>query len=210
MNILPDEAVRPTILIVDDTPENITVLGEMLHTQYAIRVATSGSRALISATSHPLPDLILLDVMMPEMSGFEVCRILKKEVSFRDIPIIFITALTEEADEARGFEAGAVDFITKPFKPAILKKRISTHLELKSQKDTLARNNKELQELLAKVNVLSGLLPICMMCKKIRDDKGYWNQLEAYISKHSSALFSHSYCPECGEIEMKKIKAVFG
>ena len=200
---------KKKLLVVDDTPENLTVIYKLLRDTYEVIGASSGGEALglMAATA---PDLILLDVMMPEMSGFEVCRILKKEDSFRDIPIIFITALTEEADEARGFEAGAVDFITKPFKPAILKKRISTHLELKSQKDALARNNKELEELLARVTVLSGLLPICMMCKKIRDDKGYWNQLEAYISKHSSVLFSHSYCPECGEIELKKIKAVFG
>lgn len=197
------------LLVVDDIPENLTILYKMLRDEYEIIGAGSGQEALkLVPLTHP--DLILLDVMMPEMSGFEVCTVLKGQESFRDIPVIFITALVEETDEARGFEAGAVDYITKPFKPAILKHRISTHLELKFQKDALIEKNGELQAALARVKELSGLLPICMTCKKIRDDKGYWNQLENYISLHSEALFSHGICPECYVVEMEKISKMHG
>lgn len=196
---------KKKLLIVDDTPENLTLLYKMLRNDYEVIGAGSGQEALRLLPSTN-PDLILLDIMMPEMSGFDVCTVLKKQENYADIPVIFLTALAEEADEARGFEVGAVDFITKPFKPAILKHRVSTHLELKSQRDELARKNGELESALAKVKELSGLLPICMMCKKIRDDTGYWNQLETYISLHSEALFSHGICPECFEVEMKKLQ----
>jgi response regulator RpfG family c-di-GMP phosphodiesterase len=191
------------LLIVDDTPENLAILYKMLREDYELIGAGSGQEALRVLES-VTPDMILLDIMMPEMSGLEVCRIIKEQDSLREIPVIFITALTEEADEARGFLAGAVDYITKPFKKSILKHRICTHLQLKFQRDALARKNLELEEALARVNELSGLLPICMHCKKIRDDKGYWNQLETYISEHSEALFSHGICPECYKVEMQR------
>lgn len=195
---------KKKLLIVDDTPENLTVLYKILRHDYEVIGAGNGREALkIAPTTNP--DLILLDIMMPEMSGFDVCRILKEQECTKDIPVIFLTALTEEADEARGFEVGAVDFIFKPFKPAILKHRVSTHLQLKSQRDELARKNSELEAALTRVKELSGLLPICMMCKKIRDDSGYWNQLETYITLHSEALFSHGICPECFEVEMKRV-----
>lgn len=195
---------RLKLLIVDDVPENLTILYRTLSDEYEIIGASSGQEAL---RLMPLtnPDMILLDIMMPEMNGYEVCRILKEQDDFRDIPVIFITALIEETDEAKGFALGAVDYITKPFKPSILKHRVSTHLALKSQRDELALKNAELEEALRSVKELSGLLPICMHCKKIRDDKGYWNQLETYISDHSSVLFSHGICPDCYTTEMEKI-----
>jgi response regulator RpfG family c-di-GMP phosphodiesterase len=101
-----------------------------------------------------------------------------------------------------------VDFVTKPFKPLLVKARIAAHLKLKEQRDELSKKNAALEAAMAQVKALSGLLPICMMCKKIRDDQGYWNQLEAYISKHTDAVFSHGICPECAEkygAEIKKL-----
>jgi len=200
---------KKKLLIVDDYPENLTILYKTLRDDYEIIGANNGPDALRLVLSAPPPALILLDIMMPEMSGFEVCRALKEQDSTREIPVIFLTALTEEYSEAKGFALGAVDYITKPFKPSILKHRISTHLELKAGKDELVRKNHELEEALNKVKELSGLLPICMMCKKIRDDKGYWNQLESYISEHSEVLFSHGICPDCYDIEIKKIGSIF-
>jgi len=126
---------KKKLLIVDDIPENLTILYKTLHDDYEIIGANNGQDALKLAQS-AAPDLILLDIMMPDMNGYEVCRILKKQESTRDIPVIFITALIEETDEVKGFGLGAVDYITKPFKPAILKRRIKTHLELKqAEKD---------------------------------------------------------------------------
>ncbi|MBU5635143.1 response regulator [Geomonas sp. Red69] len=192
---------KKTVLVVDDTIDNLIILYKVLRSEYEVIGANSGAEALRLVQSTP-PDLILLDIMMPEMDGYEVCRLLKQDPLLRDIPVMFITALNEEVDETRGFEAGAVDFINKPIKPAILARRVAVHLELRSQKEALQRRNQELQAALSRVKELSGLLPICMTCKKIRDDQGYWNQLESYISEHSEVLFSHSYCPECAEVAM--------
>ena len=197
---------RKKLLIVDDAPENLRMLYQTLKNDYKLFSASNGKEALSLAES-VAPDLILLDVMMPEMDGFEVCGCLKGDDALKDIPVLFLTALVEETDEVKGFKAGAVDYITKPFKPMVVKHRIATHLQLKSQRDELASKNLELEEALAKVKTLSGLLPICMECKKIRDDKGYWNQLEAYISQHSEVLFSHGLCHECATKQMLQFRA---
>ncbi|MDM8549169.1 response regulator [Desulfobacterales bacterium HSG2] len=124
------------ILIVDDAPENIKVLAETLRSDYNVSVATNGSDALRIIESS-LPDLILLDIMMPGMDGYEVCKRLKSDCRTQNIPVIFITVRSEEEKEARGFEIGAVDYITKPFSPDIVKARVHTHLELKRHRDYL-------------------------------------------------------------------------
>jgi CheY-like chemotaxis protein len=128
---------RPTLLVVDDKASNIELLLETLGQDYAVRIATDGPCALKSVNK-ARPDLILLDIMMPGMDGFEVCRRLKDDPETRDIPIIFITALDEDADEARGLALGAVDYITKPFNPAIVRARVRNHLDLKAHQDHLA------------------------------------------------------------------------
>ncbi len=121
---------KPTILIVDDTPDNISLLNGLLKESYRTKIATSGEKALrITHTDNP-PDLVLLDVMMPEMDGYEVCRRLKDDPQTRNIPVIFLTALSQVEDEKRGLELGAVDFITKPISPPIVESRLRTHLAL--------------------------------------------------------------------------------
>ncbi len=134
VNILTD--TRSRILIVDDERLNLNLLNELLKIDYKVMVATSGAQAL-KAVSLNKPDIILLDVMMPEMDGFEVCRQLKENENSHDIPIIFITALNDAQEEARGFEMGAVDFIAKPFHNAVVKARVRTHLRLKQKSDLL-------------------------------------------------------------------------
>ncbi len=131
-----DKQAAERILIVDDMPANIKVLGETLKSDYNLSFARSGQKALEIATSHP-HDLILLDIMMPEINGYTVCRRLKANPGTRNIPVIFITAKTREEDEAKGFELGAVDYITKPFSPALVLARVRTHLELKRHRDYL-------------------------------------------------------------------------
>lgn len=120
---------KDTILIVDDTPENIDVLRNLLGDNYRIKAALNGEKAL-SMIGNSLPDLILLDIMMPNMSGYEVCSILKKNHITANIPVIFVTAKSQEEDETKGFELGAVDYITKPFFPAVVHQRVQTQLEL--------------------------------------------------------------------------------
>ena len=127
---------RPSLLVVDDAAANIDILLDALGEEYAVRVATDGAAAL-NSVKKARPDLILLDIMMPGMDGIEVCRRLKNDPTARDIPIIFLTALNEDADEARGLEMGAVDYITKPVNPAIVMARVRNHLELKKHRDHL-------------------------------------------------------------------------
>ncbi len=134
------------VLIVDDQPQNVDVLAEALGDAYELLVATSGARALELA---PSADLILLDVMMPDLSGLEACRRLRADEATRRIPVIFVTALEQTEDETQGFEAGAVDYIVKPINPAIVRARVRTHLELKMARDLLER--------LATVDALTGI-----------------------------------------------------
>lgn len=128
---------KKRILIIDDVPENIQVLMESLKDEYSIVAATSGQKGLSLAAGDPLPEIILLDVMMPGMDGFEVCRRLKSDVRTEKIPVIFITTLDDDIDEGRGLDLGAVDYITKPFSPSLVKKRIRNHVELKEHRDHL-------------------------------------------------------------------------
>jgi len=127
-----------TLLLVDDAPANIQIANSILKDTYKIRIATNGAKALELANVAPLPDLILLDVMMPEMDGYEVCTRLKIAAETRDIPVIFLTGQTEIEDETRGFEVGAVDYIHKPLSPAIVKARVQTHLMLRGIRKQLA------------------------------------------------------------------------
>lgn len=136
---------RATILVVDDTPDNLTVLGELLQPDYLVRAASSGRRALQVAASQPRPNLILLDVMMPEMNGFEVLSRLREHPDTQDIPVIFVTAMDATEDEEHGLAAGAVDYITKPLRPAVVLARVRTHLELKRARDFLSNHNRFLE-----------------------------------------------------------------
>jgi serine phosphatase RsbU (regulator of sigma subunit) len=131
-------AEAKTVLLVDDAPANLQVVNSILKSTYKIRIATSGEKALKIANQTPAPDLILLDVMMPEMDGYEVCSRLKLGADTRDIPVIFLTGQTEADDETKGFEVGGVDYIHKPFSPAVVKARVHTHLVLRGIREQLA------------------------------------------------------------------------
>lgn len=134
---------KPTVLIVDDEPVNLKILNEILKQDYHIKVATGGQQAIKQAQLQPLPEMILLDILMPGMDGFQVCSQLKNISNTIDIPIIFITASDNEEDESRGFAAGAVDFISKPIRPSVVKARIKNHLLLLRQKKELERMHQE-------------------------------------------------------------------
>ncbi len=144
-SIRDGEKVTSTILIVDDAPENLAVLGEVLAPAFKVRAANSGARALQIAGTKPRPDLILLDIMMPDMDGFEVLARLREDGATRDIPVIFVTAMDAVADEERGLALGAVDYIAKPIQPAIVMARVRAHLELKQARDWLKDQNSYLE-----------------------------------------------------------------
>lgn len=134
-----ETAEKKILLVVDDDSENIQIVRSILGDKYKIRVATDGFKALELAKVEPLPDLILLDVIMPHVDGYEVCKQLKTDPKTRDTPVIFLTGKTEVADETRGFEVGAIDYIHKPFSPPIVTARVRTHLTLRDAHKTVAR-----------------------------------------------------------------------
>jgi phosphoserine phosphatase RsbU/P len=203
------------ILIVDDSRDNRLLLEALLKQEgYSdVRTAESASEALDFLSKNRAPvDLILMDVMMQEMSGIEACRKIKLLERYRDVPVIMVTALRESEYLAAAFAAGAMDYITKPVKKFELDARVSSALTLKREMDArkarereLAEKNQELEQALREVKVLRGFIPICASCKKIRDDKGYWQQIETYIQERSEALFSHGICKDC----MKKLYPEF-
>jgi putative two-component system response regulator len=139
-----------TVLIVDDQPENLAVLAGILQPHYQVRAVRSGELALRAAATPPRPDLALLDIMMPGMDGFTLLTKLRESPECADIPVIFVTALGDDEDEQRGLELGAVDYITKPIKPAIVLARVHTHIELKDSRDRLSRQNASLEAEVAK------------------------------------------------------------
>ncbi len=140
---MAEQAEKAKILVVDDMPDNITVMVSVLQPDYDISVALDGEKAIKLAGSDPKPDMILLDIMMPGMNGFEVCEQLKSDPATSGIPVIFITAKDEVSDEKKGFELGAVDYITKPISPPILQARVRTQLALSDQKRELTKQVKK-------------------------------------------------------------------
>jgi cyclic di-GMP phosphodiesterase len=146
MEELPGLLRAPTVLVVDDAPENLMVLAQALGDQYRVLAAKDGPGALHIAASEPPPDLILLDIVMPELDGFEVCRRLKCAAATSAIPVIFLTGRSESEDEERGFALGAVDYISKPISPAVVRARVKTHLQLKASADFLKDRNKFLEQ----------------------------------------------------------------
>jgi putative two-component system response regulator len=138
---------KATILVVDDTPDNLTLMSNLLKDKYKIKIANNGKKALSIAQNDPLIDLILLDIMMPEIDGYEVCRQLKTHKNTRHIPVIFLTAKTNIEDETFGLSLGAVDYITKPVSPPIVLARVKTHLNAKNFQDFLRDQNHFLEEM---------------------------------------------------------------
>ena len=178
-----EQAKGSLILAVDDTPSDLVLYATILEREgYVLALAQDGLQALAFATKEK-PDLILLDIFMPGMDGIETCRRLKADPATQDVPVIFVTANSGSDDILAGFEAGAVDYVTKPFRIPELLARVHVQAELR-------RAQRELR-------TLHGILPTCAHCKKIRDEKGTWHSIESYISQHSEAHFSHGICPDC-------------
>lgn len=188
------------ILLVDDLKTNLLILRSVLSAENCRIESTSNGPDALEFVKAQLPDLILLDVMMPSMDGFEVCRILKADPRTASIPVIFLTAKTQTESVVEGFKIGGADYVTKPFKAGELLARVRNQLELKRIKDSQGRLITQLESALAEVQRLSGMIPICAKCKQIRDDQGYWKSVEAYISSLSEVTFSHSICPDCTKL----------
>jgi DNA-binding response OmpR family regulator len=178
-----EEAKRPIILAVDDTPEQLQLLEKVLEGDgYQPVLVASGLEALAWVAKEK-PDLILLDVLMPELDGMKVCRALQADPATWDIPVIFLTAKSEAEDILAGFQAGAVDYVAKPFRIPELLARVRVHVDLRRAR--------------LEIRTLRGILPTCAHCKRIRDHQGTWHTLESYLTEHTEARFSHGICPDC-------------
>lgn len=244
-----------TILIVEDSLTQIKLLRSILEKKgYTVDSATNGIKAM-EGIHRKRPDLVITDIVMPEMDGFTLCTALKSDPELKHIPVILLTSLSDPQDVIKGLQAGADNFLTKPYEVDFLLSRIryifanqelrkerssdskieimfadqkysinsdktqiidlllstyenavqknnelhKTHYRLEQQNIELEKLNHNLQSALAEVKTLSGLLPICANCKKIRDDHGYWNQIEAYMSKKTDVQFTHGICPDCAK-----------
>ena len=192
------EALRPLILAVDDSSDNLWVLSGLLKDQYRMKLAGSGEKALQIARSTPPPDLILLDVMMPGMSGHEVCRQLKEAPATRDIPIIFLTAMTGTEDEKVGLALGAADFITKPINPPIVLARVATQLQAKAGADFLRDQNQFLQtEVQKRTRELAAIQDVTILAMaslaETRDNEtgNHIRRTQHYVRALATALKTH-------------------
>lgn len=202
-----------SILIVDDSPDQQLLLRTILlkagYQELAVADSASAAYDILGLTrpsSGDLPtvDLILMDCLMPVTDGVAATRHIKSLEPVRDIPVIVVTAKTDLSNLQAAFSAGAMDFISKPVNSVDLLARVNSALMLKKEMDCrkarereLRRSNEELQQALREVKVLKGLVPICASCKKIRNDQGFWQQLEEYLQQHSEAEFSHGLCTPC-------------
>ena len=166
---------------------------------YDVLVTCDGSEAWqVLQVSEP-PPLAIVDWVMPKMDGPELCRRIRQTPMTSSLYVILLTAKGMREDIVAGLDAGADDYLVKPFDPGELRARVDVGRRIVELQQSLADRVRELEEALSQVRSLHGLLPICAYCKKIRDDKNYWQEVEGYISKHSEAQFSHAICPSCYE-----------
>jgi DNA-binding response OmpR family regulator len=170
---------------------------------FEVLVAVDGVEALHLLKGSNPPEIALLDWMMPGIDGLEVCRRMRAAIPNATTYIILVTARGGLANVVQGLEAGADDYITKPFDPRELRARLHAGARIVQLQQALLERFHELEDALMRVKQLQGLLPICSYCKKIRNDRNYWEQVDAYVASHSEAQFSHGVCPDCYEVHLR-------
>ncbi|MCB5254607.1 MAG: response regulator [Candidatus Cloacimonadaceae bacterium] len=195
-----EELNEMLIYVADDDEINLKLIKTVLNQAgfQNLKLYMSG-KSMMDELTHNRPDLLLLDIMMPGFSGYDVLEWIKHDPALKNIPIIMITAaaLDENMEPlSRSFELGAMDYISKPFSNLELVQRVKSALRMEKQRQ-------ELEAAANQIRSLEKLIPICSYCKKIRADKDYWQEVEAYISEHTDTMFSHSICPDCYEAHVK-------
>lgn len=189
------------ILVAEDSPMDLLIIQTILEEEnYELICVENGAEVLnVLESESTLPDLILLDIMMPEMDGYEACEQIKSNPKTEEIPVIFLTGKRGEENEIKGFELGAVDFINKPYHEKVVKIRVKTQLDLRKHVQEINKQNLELKQAFSEIKTLRDLLPMCAKCRKIRDEQGYWKQIETYIVEHTDSKFSHGLCESCAD-----------
>lgn len=209
---------KPRILVTDDD-SNMLCLQTMLLEEEGYRVfQAANGRECLDLVHERRPDLVLLDVMLPDLSGLDVCKQIKNDPELSSTFVILVSGVRISPDyRAEGLDVGANDYMVKPLESAEFLARVRTMVRIKRAEDQLREREEEqrhlisdLQKALGEIKTLKGLLPICPTCKKIRDDKGYWNQLEVYISTHTDATLTHGVCPHCAEEYRAEIRRLTG
>jgi sigma-B regulation protein RsbU (phosphoserine phosphatase) len=193
-------------LIADDDRTTTLMLSRML-TQWGIAVTTAhdGQGAWEVMIGAQRPSVAILDWMMPDVDGLELCRRIREDESLRHLYVILLTSRDSRADLIQGLNAGADDYLVKPFDPDELRARLHVGLRVVGLQERLAQRVDELQKALSQVKQLHGLLPICSYCKRIRSDTNYWQAVETYIADHSDAQSSHGICPACFDTVMAEL-----
>lgn len=192
------EVGKPTVLVADD--DSITrraIASSLSRSGYTIVTAPDGERALELLTEPDAPRLAILDWMMPGLDGIEVCRRLRREELGPYTYIVMLTSRERRTDLIAGLEAGADDYLKKPFDPAELRCRVRSGERILRLQQNLERNVANLEEALAHVRRLQGLLPLCMHCKSVRDDANTWHRIEAYLEEQGGLMITHSLCSDC-------------
>ena len=196
-----------TVLVTDDSPDILLLSTTLLRRAgYEVLEASTGKECLDAVRIHH-PDLVLLDVVLPDMTGVEVCRQIKNDKNLKDIFVILASGVQISSEhQAEGLDIGADGYIIRPISNKEFLARVQAGERIKRAEDALREKElqqqtliSELEAALAVIKTLKGYIPICATCKRIRDDEGYWNQLETYISKHTDAIFTHGLCPTCLE-----------
>src|SRR5579862_7845430 len=186
------------ILVAEDQSVSRHILAANLHKWgYDVMAVEDGTLAWEALQEQDAPQLAILDWLMPGMDGIEICRRIRERPQSHAKYLILLTARRGQEDKIQGLNSGADDYITKPFNREELRARVQVGIRVLELQGALAQRVRELEEALASVKTLQGLLPICSYCKKIRNDRNYWQQVEGYICDHSEAQFSHGICPDC-------------
>ena len=202
----PEKALANTrILVAEDDPVSRELISNrLIKWGYEAVVAADGLEAMAILRNNDAPSLAILDWMMPGMDGIEICRKLRSTPGFELMYIILLTSRGEKEDLAMGLTAGANDYIAKPFHPIELESRVRVGQRMVKLQTSLASRITELEEALAHVRRLQGLLPICSYCKRVRNETNYWEQVDSYLASHSEIELTHGVCPDCFERVMKE------